>query len=250
MNNDLNLVSVIIPYYKKKKFIKETINSIKNQTYKNLEIIIIYDDEDLTDLEYIKKLKKSDKRIKIIINKINLGAGRSRNLGIKKSSGRYIAFLDADDLWKKNKIKLQLNFMRVNKFDISHTTYEILKKKKSKKRIIMAKTFNNYKELLPSCDIGLSTVLLKKKIITKNCKFSNLKTKEDFVLWLLILKKKIIIGGFNKTLTTWRKLDGSLSSSVIQKLKDGFIVYNKYMKFNFLKSLFYLLILSINFLKK
>jgi teichuronic acid biosynthesis glycosyltransferase TuaG len=250
MNSNINLVSVIIPYFKKKKFIKKTINSVKNQTFKSLEIIIIYDDEDLTDLRYIKQIKKNDKRIKLIINKKNLGAGRSRNLGIRRSNGKYIAFIDADDLWKKNKIKSQLDYMRINKFEISHTSYEILKKKQLKKKILIAKTFNNYKELLSSCDIGLSTVLLKRKIITKYCKFPNLKTKEDFILWLLILKKKITIGGFNQNLTTWRKLDYSLSSSVIQKLKDGFSVYNKYMKFNYLKSLFYLLILSLNSLKK
>ena len=246
----MQLVSVIIPYHRKIKFIKKTINSIKNQTYKNLEIIIIYDDEDYSDLKYIKKIKRSDSRIKLILNKNILGAGESRNLGIKKARGKYIAFLDADDLWKKNKIQSQLLYMHKNKFDVCHTTYEIFRKNNKKRKLMIARTFKNYRQLLPSCDIGLSTIILKKNIITKNCKFSKLKTKEDFVLWLLILKKNITIGGFDKNLTTWRKLDNSLSSSIIQKLKDGFKVYNHYMKFNFFKSIFYLLILSINFLKK
>ena len=246
----MQLVSVIVPYHRKIKFIKKTINSIKNQTYKNLEIIIIYDDEDYSDLKYIKKITRSDTRIKLILNKNILGAGQSRNLGIKKAKGKYIAFLDADDLWKKNKIQSQLLYMHKNKFDVCHTTYEIFRKNNKKRKLMIAKTFKNYRQLLPSCDIGLSTIILKKNIITKNCKFSKLKTKEDFVLWLLILKKNITIGGFDKNLTTWRKLDNSLSSSIIQKLKDGFKVYNQYMKFNFFKSIFYLLILSINFLKK
>ena len=246
----MQLVSVIIPYHRKIKFIKKTINSIKNQTYKNLEIIIIYDDEDYSDLKYIKKITRSDTRIKLILNKNILGAGQSRNLGIKKAKGKYIAFLDADDLWKKNKIQSQLLYMHKNKFDVCHTTYEIFRKNNKKRKLMIARTFKNYRQLLPSCDIGLSTIILKKNIITKNCKFSKLKTKEDFVLWLLILKKNITIGGFDKNLTTWRKLDNSLSSSIIQKLKDGFKVYNQYMKFNFFKSIFYLLILSINFLKK
>jgi len=246
----MQLVSVIVPYHKKKKFIKKTINSIKNQSYKNLEIFIIYDDRDHSDLKYIEKIKRSDRRIKLIVNKNILGAGESRNLGIKKAKGKYIAFLDADDLWKKNKIQSQLSYMHKNNFDISHTSYEILKKNQKNRKIMIARTFKNYQQLLPSCDIGLSTIILKKKIITKYCKFSKLKTKEDFVLWLLILKKKISIGGFDKNLTTWRKLENSLSSSIIQKFKDGYKVYNKYMKFNFFKSIFYLFILSINFLKK
>lgn len=124
------------------------------------------------------------------------------------------------------------------------------KKKKKNNKLSEAKTFKCYKQLLLSCDIGLSTVILKKDLINKNCKFSKEKTKEDFLLWLQILKKNIIIGGYKKNLTTWRKLENSLSSSVVQKFKDGFKLYNKYLKFNYIKSLFYLLILSINSLKK
>ena len=244
------LVTVIVPYFKKKKFIEKTINSIKSQTYKNLEIIIIYDDEDHADLRLIKKIKKSDKRIKLIVNKKTLGAGRSRNVGIKQARANYITFLDADDFWKKNKIELQLKFMIKNNLEISHTSYEILKKDQIDKKKMKARTFKNYKKLLLSCDIGLSTVMLKKRLISKNCQFPKLKTKEDFVLWLLILKKNVTIGALDKNLTIWRKLDNSLSSSIFQKLKDGFILYNSYMKFNILKSFFYLLILSINFLRK
>ena len=244
------LVSVIIPYFKKKNFITKTINSIKNQTYKNLEIIIIYDDEDHSDLKFIKKLKNVDDRIKIIVNKKSFGAGRSRNIGINMSKGKFIAFLDADDLWKKNKIELQLKYMIRNNLEISHTNYEILNPKKKNLKIMKAKVIDNCKNLLFSCDIGLSTVMLRKKLISKNCQFPNLKTKEDFVLWLMILKKNVKIGSLDKNLTTWRKLNNSLSSSVLQRLKDGFTLYNKYMKFNIFKSFIYLLILSINSLKK
>ena len=246
----MNFVSVIIPYFKKKNFIKKTINSILNQTHKNLEIIVIYDDEDHSDLELIKKLQTVDSRIKIIINKKTLGAGRSKNIGMKFAKGKFIAFLDADDLWKKNKIELQLKFMTRNNFEISHTNYEILDIKKKNKKIMKARMIENYENFLFSCDIGLSTVMLKKNLISKNCQFPNLRTKEDFVFWLMILKKNIKIGGLDKNLTTWRKLSNSLSSSIFQRLKDGFTLYNQYMKFNIIKSFFYLFILSINSIKK
>ena len=243
-------VSVIVPYFKKRNFIEKTINSIKSQTHKNLEIIIVFDDNDHSDLKFIKKIQKSDKRIKLIVNKKQLGAGFSRNRGIKYSRSNYVAFIDADDLWKKNKIELQLKFMIKNRLLISHTSYEILKKNQKNKKILRAKSYTNYKQLLSSCDIGLSTVMLKKKLISNKCQFPKLKTKEDFVLWLLILKKNIKIGALDKNLTVWRKLDNSLSSSVLQKLRDGFSLYRYYMKFDIFKSFFYLLILSINFLKK
>ena len=114
----MKYVSVIVPYYKKKKFIQATLNSILNQTYKHFEIILVYDDEDKTDLSFLKKLQKKDKRIKIILNKKNIGAGKSRNKGIKIAKGNYIAFLDSDDLWLKDKLKFQINFMKKKSFNI------------------------------------------------------------------------------------------------------------------------------------
>ena len=107
----------------------------------------------------------------------------------------------------------------------------------------------NLEDLLKSCDIGLSTVMIKKSHLISN-KFPNLKTKEDFVLWLKLLSKNVKIYGINKNLVLWRKTENSLSSSSTQKLLDGFKVYNYYMKFNFIKSLHYLFLLSFNYLKK
>ena len=123
----MKLVSVIIPYYKKKKFIKKSIFSVLKQTYKKLEIIIIYDDSSLDDLRFVRALKNKDKRIKIFLNKKNMGAGFSRNFGVSKSKGYYIAFLDADDFWLPTKILTQVNYMEKNNINISHTSYNILK---------------------------------------------------------------------------------------------------------------------------
>ena len=117
----MDLVSVIIPYFKKPKFIEATLNSVISQTHKKLEIIIIYDDDDKRDLKFIEKLRKKDKRIKIIVNEKSLGAGLSRNLGIKKSKGKFIGFIDSDDLWKPNKIKYQLH----EKKKLSHKSYKL-----------------------------------------------------------------------------------------------------------------------------
>ena len=107
-------------------FINKTIRSVISQTYKKFEILIIYDDTENQDFTFIKKLLSIDKRIKIIKNKSNLGAGLSRNKGIKKAKGQYIAFLDADDIRQSNKIKYQVNFMEKNNIDVSHTSYHII----------------------------------------------------------------------------------------------------------------------------
>tara|TARA_B110000444_G_C18653799_1_gene507398 strand:- start:43 stop:789 length:747 start_codon:yes stop_codon:yes gene_type:complete len=245
----MKFVSIIIPYYKKRNYIKETLLSVLKQTYKNFEVIIVYDDPKKNDLNYILKFKQLDSRIKIIINKKNLGAGESRNLGIKRSKGYFIAFLDSDDLWKKNKLSKQIKFMEKKKIEFSFTTYDII----NSKNFIIEKRIANknlkYNDLIKSCDLGLSTVILNRKLIDHKTKFANLKTKEDYVLWLKISKKKTLYA-LNQNLTKWRRLDSSLSSDTLQKLIDGFRVYRKYLKFSFFKSIFYLLILSYNYFLK
>ena len=246
----MDLVSVIIPYYKKRKFILETLDSVVNQSYKNLEIIIIYDDVNKTDLDFIKKITKKDNRIKIIENDKKMGAGRSRNIGIYQSKGKYIAFLDADDIWHLDKLKKQIDFMKQYKYSISHTSYSIINENKDILGKRVAKNFFKLSELLKSCDIGTSTVVLHKNLINQNVKFASLSTKEDFVLWLRILKNKASIYGLNEDLTLWNKSKNSLSSSSFQKIVDGFRVYYTYMNFGFIKSVYYLICLSINFLKK
>ena len=247
MSDNRILISIIIPYFKKKLFILKTINSVLNQSHKNLEIIIIYDDSDLSDLKFLKKFCKKDKRIKIYLNKKNMGVSKSRNLGIKKSKGKYIAFIDSDDSWKKNKLKIQLDFMRKNKCLISHTDYEIINNKNKIIGYMRVKKRLSYKDLIFSCDIGLSTVMISKKLKSKAL-FPNMVTKEDYILWLK-LSKKFNIHGIQKNLGSWRKSDSSLSYTW-QKTKDAFMLYSKYEKFNLFKSLFFVSLLSLNFIKK
>jgi len=244
----MSLVSIIIPYFKKKNYIISTINSILKQNYRNYEIFIIYDDEDKSDLNFIANIKKIDKRINLIINIKNLGVGSSRNKAIKYCKGEYVAFIDADDLWKKNKLKKQIEFMKKNNLNVSHTSYDIIDKNNKIKSLRKARNLS-YKDLVKSCDIGLSTVILKRNLLN-HFKFAKLSTKEDYVLWLKLSKKGYKFYGLNQNLASWRLTANSLSSSNIQKLIDGFRVYNQHMKYNFFKSIYYLFCLSLNFLKK
>ena len=148
---------------------------------------------------------KTNKKVKIIINEKNLGAGLSRNKGINLSLGNYVAFVDADDVWKKNKLEKQLEFMKMNKAKISHTSYSIINEKNEKIAFRKARNFKNYQELMKSCDIGLSSVIAEKSLFNEEVLFVNLNTKEDFVLWLSILKKNIWIFGLDQDLLYWRK---------------------------------------------
>ena len=247
----MDLVSVIIPYYKKRNFIKETIVSVTNQSYDYLEILIVYDDTNFNDLEFLQEISKLDNRIRIINNKQRLGAGASRNKGIEQSKGKYIAFIDSDDTWAPDKLKNQIAFMKKNKYQISHTSYFIIDEKKKIISQRKARDLLSINEILKSCDIGLSTVIIEKQVIIKTgAKFPQLVTKEDFVFWLTLLKKNYKFYAYDSNLTNWTDSKNSLSSSTIQKLLDGFKVYNHYMNFNIIKSLYYLICLSLNYLKK
>ena len=245
----MDLISIILPYYKKRNFIDETIRSILSQSYKKFELIIIYDDTDKTDLFFLRNLIRDNSKIKIIINKYNIGVGRSRNKGLLKSNGKYICFIDADDVWKKNKLKIQINFMKKNKLLASCTSYQIINEQN---KIIGHRKSNKsleYTALLRDCSIGLSTVMLDSTIIKNKLKFANLKTKEDFVLWLKISKTTNIVG-LGQFLSYWRDTKNSLSKNIIQKILDGYRVYRFYMHMSIVKSIYLLIFLSINHLIK
>ena len=139
--------------------------------------------------------------------------------------------------------------MQGENINFCHTSYKIINEEKQFLSLRRARNFFTMKDLIKSCDIGLSTVILKKEILGSN-KFADLKTKEDFVLWLKLISSNVKIYGLDKELVLWRKTNNSLSSSLFQKIIDGYKVYKVYMKYNMIKSIYYLLCLSINFLKK
>ena len=249
MNN--LIVSIIMPYYKKDKYIYETIESILKQTFQNFEIIIVDDERTNQSSKIMKKLKDKDNRIIVVENKHNLGAGLSRNKAVRHSKGDYLAFCDCDDIWEKTKLETQLKFMKNTKVDFSHTSYDIINEKGEIIGTRNADKEIRFIDLVKSCDIGLSTVMMKKNLFNKTeLNFPNLKTKEDYVLWLSLAEKNYKFYGINLFLTKWRKLDNSLSSNTLQKLIDGFRVYNEYLKYNKFFSIFCLVRLSLNYLLK
>ncbi len=239
------LISIVITYYRKKKFIEKTINSILSQTYKNYELILVYDDEDKKEINFLKKILTKIKRKKIIINSKNLGVAKSRNIAIKKSKGSYIAFIDSDDIWKKNKLYNQLNFMQKNSYYFTFTSYGIINE--IDKVIEERKVFfdANYNNLYYSNFIGLNTVMIHKKLISK-ISFPSLKTQEDFALWLKLARNGFKLKHLKQSLSFWRKSKKSLSTNTFQKISDAFKLYYFYEKKNFIFSIYSVLVLSYN----
>jgi len=243
------LASVIMPYYRKKNYFREAYYSALNQNIKNIEIIIIYDDRDHSELNFIKNIIKNKKNTKLIINKKQLGVGASRNAGISIAKGKYICFLDCDDIWKRNKLSYQIKFMEKNFLDFTHTSYSVINQKGRFLYSLKAKKELNYDNLILSCDVALSTVAMKRNIF-KDYKFTKITTKEDYLLWLQLSKDNVKIIGIDKIFTYWRKVNNSLSSDLLRKIKDAFRIYYFYEKKSFIMSIVHVFFLSLFALNK
>ena len=245
----MDLISVIMPFYKKKPYFFQSLESVISQSYANFEIIIVYDDKNFDDLAYIKSLVSNKKNISIIINNENLGVAKSRNKGIDYSKGKYIAFLDCDDVWLTDKLKLQYDFMKVNNYRITHTNYKIIDNENEIIGKNISKEYLTYDQLINSCDIGLSTVMSKKEVFDVS-RFKEIKTKEDYALWLELSRKGENFICLNQSLTLWRRTPKSLSSSFTNKFINAFKVYYYFEKKNLLMSFLLVINLGFHYIKK
>ena len=170
---------------------------------------------------------------------------KSRNKALKFCNGLFIAFIDADDIWKKKKLGFQIKYMLKNNLDFTCTSYDVIddKGKVIRSRNVPKKV--KYNDLIKSNFIGLSTVIYKRNIHSK-IKFPNLNTQEDFSLWLSLLRQGIKLNTISKNLSSWRKTQKSLSSNIFQKLKDSFKLFYRYENKNFILSIFSVMVISYN----
>lgn len=219
-------VSIIMSVYNAELYLKESIESILNQTYKNIEFIIINDGSSDKSLEIIKSYK--DNRIILLDNIQNRGLIYSLNIGIDKATGEYIARMDADDISLFNRIEEQVKFMQNNpKIDISGSNAICFGDKiKPYKRIMPKKSQDIKSSLLTLTPFIHPSIIVKSKIMKENkydLKYNGL---EDFELWVRILKK---YKGWNlqKVLLKYRILDTSITRVEEKKYKERFTLLNK-----------------------
>ena len=231
------LVSIITPLYNSEKYIAETIEFVLAQTYSNWEMIIVDDCSKDNGVEIVEKYREKDKRIKLYQNEINKGVSYTRNRAIDIAQGKYIAFLDSDDLWKKEKLEKQINFMEQNNIVLSYTAYEKINEDGSKRGEIRVPEKLDYKELLKNCLIGFLTAIYRKEEL-KNFKFINSKA-EDYIFWLSILKKIEYAYGINEILASYRVLNNSRSSNKIDIVKFHWKICRKIEKLSLLRSISY-----------
>jgi teichuronic acid biosynthesis glycosyltransferase TuaG len=238
-------VTIILPNFNSHLFIKKTLDSILKQTYSNWKLFIIDDCSDNKTKSILKKFIKNN-RINIFWLKKNKGAGYCRNFGIKKADSKYFAFIDSDDLWKKNKLKNQIKFMMKNKYDFTYTNYETIGK--VKKYIIPPRKFT-FKKFIRNTSIGTSTMIVTSKI-AKKIKFTNTEICEDYYYKCKILKKVGHAHCLGQSLTKYRIRNNSLQSSSLKNFYWIWKINKKYNKLNFLDNFISLFFISLNSIKK
>ena len=182
-----DLVSVIMPSYNTGGFIKESIQSVLNQTYSNWELLIVDDCSSDNTLDVISTFK--DRRIKIISNSKNLGAAVSRNRALREASGRWVAFLDSDDLWKPEKLEKQIQFMENNSYAFSYTEYYEIDENDCFTGTVVTAPRKISKALMAATNfMGCLTVMYDKNTVGL-LQIPGLKKRNDYALWLKAIKK-------------------------------------------------------------
>ena len=241
-------ISIILPNFNSEKYISATINSILYQSYKKWELILVDDCSNKMTIKILRKYYRN-KKIKIFYLKKNKGAAYCRNLAIKKSKGDYLAFIDSDDLWKKNKLEKQLKFMEKNNLKFSYTNYLANFEDKSKVKEIPSPEEISFEKFTKNTSIATSTMMVKRELV-KNIKFTPTKICEDYFYKCQILKRIGKAYGLQKNLTIYRVRNDSLQSNKIRNLFWIWKINSKYNKLSIIQNLISLVSISISSFKR
>ena len=233
------LVSIIMPTYNCGKFIGRTIESAQAQTYTNWEMIIVDDCSKDNTKEIVEEYAKNDSRIKYYVLQTNSGAAVARTESMKLAQGKYMAFLDSDDIWLPEKLEKQIAFMKENDYAFSCTAYEQIDEEDKllgKKIKTIKKT--SYNRLLLDCPVGNSTVMYD---VEKMGKFEvpNIRKRNDDALWLQMLKKEKYIWGMPDVLMRYRIRQNSISSNKFKVIKYHWILYRDIEHLSVIRSAFH-----------
>ena len=220
-------VSIITPCYNAENTIEETIRSVLTQTFIDWELLIIDDCSTDNSAEIIKRHVANDSRIKYFKTDRCTGSpSLPRNIGINNAKGKYIAFLDADDIWLKDKLTKQITFMEENNIDFCYSDYEKINYSGIRSnRFLKMPSKATYWDVIESCYIPCLTVVLRRSVIGST-RFKDVK-KEDWVFWLDILRKRIIAINCNENLALYREQKKSRSSNKIHMIKQQWSILRK-----------------------
>ncbi|NBL65793.1 glycosyltransferase [Flavobacterium sp. NST-5] len=231
------LVSIVTPAFNSAQFIAETIQSVQNQTYQNWEMIIV---DDFSTDETVAEISKflEDSRIKCFQLKENSGAGIARQKAVDLAKGNFIAFLDADDLWLPEKLSKQINFLQKNNLPFTFSFYNCINDQGTNlNKIVKAPQILTFRQLFWRNHIGNLTGIYSVDFFGKIA-ISRFRKRQDWMMWLVILKKIKIAQPVPEVLASYRVRKSSVSSSKINLLKHNYNVYRHFHKLSAVESVF------------
>lgn len=234
-----DLVSVIVPVYNANKYIENTVMSVVAQSYENWELLLVDDGSTDGSKETIERLAKEDttNRIKVLLPDEHGTAAKARNFGLKNATGRYIAFLDADDLWEKDKLLKEMEFMAEKRAGFVFTGYEFANEHGvGTGKIVKVPQTLSYRQALKNTTIFTSTVLFDTKIVGKELIVMPEIKSEDTATWYRILRNGHLAYGLNENLVKYRRVANSLSSNKLEAIRRIWNLYRKAEKLSLIYS--------------
>lgn len=227
---ETNLVSIIVPVYNVNKYIEETMECVRSQTYSQWELLLVEDGSSDGTAETIRRYveKTQDVRIRLISQPANMGAAKARNRGLKEAKGRYIAYLDADDLWVPQKLEHELAFLWEKQAAFVFTGYEFADESGvGTGKVVRVPETLSYREALKNTTIFTTTVMFDTEKISKEMLEMPLIKSEDTALWWKVLRNGYTAYGLDENLVRYRRAGKTLSSNKLEALRRIWNLYRK-----------------------
>ncbi|MGN0152017.1 MAG: glycosyltransferase family 2 protein [Wujia sp.] len=228
-NNNQNKVSIITPTYNCEKYIRATIASVQAQTYTDWEMVLADDCSSDHTREIIEEIMKEDPRVHLYCQEKNSGAAASRNLALEHCTGRFIAYLDADDLWKPEKLEHQVSYMLAHGYGFCCTSYEVLNDagESLDKQVHMLPRVD-YKGFLTNNLLQTVGIMVDTSIVDRKCLvMPDMRRRQDAATWLQVLKAGHDCYGLDEILACYRRTESSLSSNKLKAVKGVWYLYRK-----------------------
>ena len=243
------LVSVIMPCYNAERFIAQSIESVMAQTYQNWELLITDDGSTDTSVDVVNQYCAKDKRINLLVPGKHSGIATTRNLSIQRAKGRFIAFLDSDDIWKSDKLEKQIGFMMEHDVAFTYSSYEVIDEQGNFNKTVPDAGVMNYKKYLRNTIICCGTVMLDREKIG-DFLTPIIATSEDMSLWLKIMKRGYDAYPVPGPLHQYRIRPHSASSNKFKASRDVWRVYRNIEKLSWLSAAANFICYSFNAVKK
>lgn len=224
------LISIIVPVYNAEKFIRETMDCVIAQSYPCWELLLVEDGSRDNSLEIIETYIRDsgEERIRLICQPENMGAAKARNRGLQEAKGRYIAYLDADDLWLPEKLEHELAFIREKDAAFVFTGYEFADENgKGTGKIVHVPETLNYRQALSNTTIFTTTVMFDTQKISKELLEMPVIKSEDTALWWKVLRNGYTAFGLDENLVKYRRPGKSLSSNKLEAVRRIWNLYRK-----------------------